>query len=48
MYIAPEKIALLIGNQNYKNTGYFHSLKTPENDTKSLAQALEECGFKVS
>ena len=40
-----DKIALLVGNQNYKN---HECLKTPENDVKTISKKLSELfGFHV-
>jgi hypothetical protein len=40
----PERMALIIGNAQYKNS----PLNNPENDANAMANSLEEVGFKVT
>ena len=47
VYIAREKVALLIGNWLY-DADSLPNLSTPENDVRTLMATLTECGFKVS
>ena len=42
-----EKIALLIGNENYLHRKELGQLVHPVNDTHDVAVALMQCGFKV-
>ncbi len=42
--VAQKRIALVIGNSNYKHTT---SLKNPSNDANDVSAALERLGFKV-
>ena len=44
--LAREKVALLIGNQNYKCED-LNDLQSPENDIRQLGNLLEKLGFKV-
>ena len=46
MYLAREKVALLIGNQNYSEKDV-KSLSSPHNDIKALADTLKPLGFKI-
>ena len=40
-----DKVALLIGNKNYRQSTL--KLNTPENDAQDLAGVLRSAGFKV-
>ncbi|XP_065883776.1 hemicentin-2-like isoform X2 [Dysidea avara] len=42
---ATDKMALLIGNSNYKGTA--NHLKCPHNDVKAMAEKLQDLGFKT-